>query len=392
MSTQVQSNQQGQNINRTGIPTINADTPPLLPATGGLAPLYTLQQNVVCFLQSPARLCTANAEKEDAIPPSCLLGQIFDNRECSSMPIDSANSGSGKFLIGGAFCENHLHSCQNMALRVLVADTTLRVVPLAVHPHKRATGMYPLLCAQPLDAPIEHFRQIFNGADRPGLNSERLSSYFCVAARAIRAEYKPSEMDKAAMQGMVEYAMRWGPFLAQKLSGCWQHDLVRLYFTKEYAETNKRNVWIATVVSKYSLTQQNADDNIITVDVPLIEFPVLDILAIKSYTPARIKPANTSDIITWRMPNVQIFNGIFYYGMGWGINCGLPDRFKRFSLDGLPYDKTVCEILAQRKNVANFTELVLDSTAATTQLPLVKFSSFCINTCAVTPQYGAIQY
>ncbi|MBT0716663.1 hypothetical protein DOLIC_00144 [Dolichomitus sp. PSUC_FEM 10030005] len=375
--SQLQNHAQLQGINRTaapgrvdGVGEFGVNTAQNLPDN--------TDTSVICFLQSASRICAGDAAKSATDgSPSCLFAHLIGNGQCGPMEIDRGN-GSGSFLLNGMYCEFHSHALLNMATRVKMTDSRVEIVPLAVSSLKRNTLMYPLLCAQPLNSGIEHFRQVFSETVRPVSEIENLSKFFATACRSLRSNFAPSIYDKNAMREMVNIGNGFSPSLSKLLTGCWQHDTVNLYFTKEYLSANNRHAWIQAAL-RHKI--DGSSDDVVTLRVPINLLTAHDILIVKSFRASR-KQTSDGVIINSRMPNVQIFNGNFYYSMGWGVNYGLPDKYVRYSLEGLPYDKNTLEIVSQRKNVANFTELIIDATSTTDQHHIVKFPGFCINPCS----------
>lgn len=251
-------------------------------------------------------VCNSSIDVE--LPPICFL----NNERCGM------NTPASEQLLIGGMCETHKSdSCNveynlfrkyNKAILSPISKTSISV---------GQCPMFPILVAQPIKTSAKTFMNLFSNNNRKFMDSSKLATLF---------EYStyPDNMTstdklKLFIKHVLDHGLTWTSVLDL---ACIEKAKVNMFFDEEYLNLDSVNAnkWVYEMKQKHLVTdiviEQKKLKHFV---VPLVDFPIFDILTILSYLPS--SDINTNSI--GYVANIEIFNSNLVYGTGFGLRHDL---------------------------------------------------------------------
>lgn len=316
---------------------------------------------------------------------------IINNSKCGSSA-GSKSGGNGKSLLNGNFCENHgegyldqtnalVHRNGELSLEALCYKGILDDSPLP---------LYVLWAAQPINTSQKEYLELFSKSPNAPLDGvDNFAALLAMGSRGYKPGYADlTENERKIMMTLINYANTKMEVLKPILQ-CCRLNKVNLYFTRKYILENQNNGWLRKL-DQYKVDEDfiGFDNNIMNrYSVPYREFNTFDLLTILSYSPStQYACAESINHIT-HIPNVQIINGKFYYGTGFGLKQSLPIPQDINYSEKYPLD--VMQILETRSVYHNFNVLYLDAVSYGKQPKVIGVMTKKHEDCYVIPSQDA---
>lgn len=343
-----------------------------------------LKQHILTLIMSAPQNCSQDRTLP-AGKPECLL----KNKNCGIPHIDS-NLKSRKYLLLGVFCENHAMQYLSMVFRNIPEGERFKFYPISLKSPgiEQPVPFYPLLCAQPLDCTREHFMRILklNPIDERD-DLEALATIFAMSTISVGTDMQLSPDAQKIAQKLMFCEQSHRSNLVNNMS-CWLGDTVNLYFSAEYLKENEQQSWLSKMQSSTEVLRSNVGANMTVFEVPLRMFSVLDILTIQLFN-SSLKVGRSSNETVAHVPNVQIINGAFAYGTGFGLQFDMTNR-KQYIIDP-QYPLDVMDVIREKPSVSNVNVLYLDKKTTHDKKPIYVYKP-TINECVPTVDHFAALY
>lgn len=387
MNAQTQSavQTQGFGTHRTVAPNFNSffqnDGNPQGGAAANELPKYPF----ICVTQSLGRIVDSCSISQRLRQQHGNAECFMRNKNCGVAAIDAKGGGGigGKYLLVGPFCENHYMNYMNVCMRNIV-DCSSRIIFCGVNyrvlPNngRQPLPLYPLWCAQPINSSREFFLDMFeNSPIGRSVDRENLATILSLGTHSVGGASFSAE-EQIILQKLITYGQKYTNELIDYLS-CWKDTVVNLYFTTDYLAKNvKSNKWLhdmAAACEKKTILgtdlNQPANEKYVWYEVNITLLPICDMLLVKTFLASKyIRPDGRVD---QHVPNVQIIDGKFTYGTGFGLqNELLSDR--KYIINHI-YDDPIMDVVSDRALLSNVHVMYLDMVTRSPKLSLFRFKN-----------------
>ncbi|AQQ79940.1 hypothetical protein LbFV_ORF20 [Leptopilina boulardi filamentous virus] len=304
--------------------------------------------------------------------PKCIFH--VGNR-CGTVNLDRKGGldTSQQSLLIGNFCEYHFMKYLNGIYVSFSEGTNLSFLPINYNLVKNPMALFPIVCCLPINLPQQDITAMFESSH---LNGEHLQDEVTYLSKLISLLVKDiniednfnTHADNMFSQRILEYTVAWRHKLQEYL-GFWKNDEVNLYFTSDYLEKNKKQSFLLSLKRigkkiEFPNTTSEDDIDIVGYKVLIKHFPIFDILTIKSYECCMYSDGSTLEST---LPNIQIFNGMLYYGVGFGLTNQFPYNTNEYNKSIEYRDLLLSKQINHRPILSNTTPLFIDGMAVSSK-------------------------
>ena len=283
-----------------------------------------------------------------------------DTNSCLSIPTNDVSPVSCFFqssacsgLIYYGVCEGHREIILDQRYySVIFGKNELEVVPISLRSHigKR---IFPCATFQPLNITKENLIQL--RGERNTVETEKIFSNIAMLCSQENLDHTSMQLYK---MHLVQFNLGMSQFFQEKYN-CISKMWVTVALSTEYSKQIANNSIL------FQLDQLPERDKVDTGDyivyrVPLIDLSTIDICIILSYM---FSGSSTMDCNSVLPPNVQIIDGWFIYGVGFGIHNEFLRSEDQAVIYRTFYPPGIITELNKKSVLVQFDILVIDAAA-----------------------------
>lgn len=260
----------------------------------------------------------------------CSVSRKFDAPRCLKYSEHHNTCGDGKgnshsYLLIGQYCEKHWRIFNTAFYNVVTNNISVKYASIAIkNTGLKQIPLVPILSLLPIDTSRDVILEYLTANPMGDCGQETINDRLQIASLLALATSRVTKAKSNSSKITHETLMRYNEYFSSainKIKTCQVDDKVAVYLSADYQKSLENSEMFAQLIDgSHTIT---IDSKVTRFDIPLCNFPVLDILTITSYEPSILK-THKGPII--HSPNLQIINGYITFGVGFGCPYDAPSK------------------------------------------------------------------